>query len=196
MGRMARRCLISTMVVAALGVALVGCVSCFAFQCGIVRLTGRQWVVVHMGDGLLRLFWVSSQVDRELAVSPNRRFVRLHTDDWGPPALSAGGTRPAVYGISLARRGQVAPFGLQWKRPIVPSAGSSAAVHSSMVRAPAWVPVVLLLAYPTLAYIRGPIQTRRRRRRNECVRCGYSLVGLPEPRCPECGRPIEPLTPV
>ncbi len=25
------------------------------------------------------------------------------------------------------------------------------------------------------------------RRRNECVQCGYSLRGLTEPRCPECG---------
>lgn len=25
-----------------------------------------------------------------------------------------------------------------------------------------------------------------------CARCGYSLRGLPEPRCPECGRPFDP----
>jgi hypothetical protein len=24
-----------------------------------------------------------------------------------------------------------------------------------------------------------------------CQRCGYSLRGLPEPRCPECGEPFE-----
>lgn len=24
-----------------------------------------------------------------------------------------------------------------------------------------------------------------------CVRCGYLLVGLPEPRCPECGTPFQ-----
>jgi hypothetical protein len=28
----------------------------------------------------------------------------------------------------------------------------------------------------------------RRRRRNECVTCGYSLIGNTSGRCPECGR--------
>lgn len=25
-----------------------------------------------------------------------------------------------------------------------------------------------------------------------CIGCGYLLYGLPEPRCPECGRPFDP----
>lgn len=26
----------------------------------------------------------------------------------------------------------------------------------------------------------------------QCTTCGYSLRGLPEPRCPECGTPFDP----
>src|SRR5256886_12732816 len=28
-----------------------------------------------------------------------------------------------------------------------------------------------------------------------CLDCGYSLFGLPTPRCPECGRDFDPLDP-
>src|SRR5207237_69883 len=28
-----------------------------------------------------------------------------------------------------------------------------------------------------------------------CLDCGYALWGLPEPRCPECGREFDPLDP-
>lgn len=31
----------------------------------------------------------------------------------------------------------------------------------------------------------------RRRTMGRCTRCGYSLIGLTEPRCPECGTPFE-----
>jgi hypothetical protein len=35
------------------------------------------------------------------------------------------------------------------------------------------------------------IARRRRRKRGSCVHCGYSLTGLTEPRCPECGTPFD-----
>ena len=53
---------------------------------------------------------------------------------------------------------------------------------------PLWCPLLLVAAYPTLAFIRGPIRRHRRRKRNECIHCGYSLTGLTESRCPECGK--------
>jgi hypothetical protein len=44
--------------------------------------------------------------------------------------------------------------------------------------------------YPTIVIIRT-LRCRRRRKRGLCVACGYNLKGLPEPRCPECGREFE-----
>jgi MFS family permease len=32
----------------------------------------------------------------------------------------------------------------------------------------------------------------RRRREPRCANCGYLLYGLPQPRCPECGRKFDP----
>lgn len=55
-----------------------------------------------------------------------------------------------------------------------------------------WVPLVVLLLYPGLATARFLVRQRGRRKRGECLQCGYCLRGLVEPRCPECGRPFAP----
>ena len=55
---------------------------------------------------------------------------------------------------------------------------------------PLWMPFMLLAAYPTLAFIRGPLRRRRRRKRGECVACGYNLTGNVSGVCPECGAEI------
>jgi len=46
-------------------------------------------------------------------------------------------------------------------------------------------------AYPTVVLFRGPIRRRRRRRRGLCLKCGYDVRLLTEPRCPECWTPTE-----
>jgi hypothetical protein len=52
---------------------------------------------------------------------------------------------------------------------------------------PFWLLFVLLALYPTLAFIRGPLRRRRRRRKGLCVACGYDLTGNVSGVCPECG---------
>ena len=52
---------------------------------------------------------------------------------------------------------------------------------------PLWMPFVIFSAYPTIAFIRGPLRRYRRRKRGLCVTCGYDLRGSPG-RCPECGK--------
>lgn len=58
------------------------------------------------------------------------------------------------------------------------------------VAVPFWLLIVLLSAYPMSSFVRGPARKWRRRKRALCVRCGYNLTGLTEPRCPECRRTI------
>ena len=54
-------------------------------------------------------------------------------------------------------------------------------------RVPLWLPTILLAACPTLAFIGGPFRRHRRRRRGECIGCGYDLTGNESGVCPECG---------
>ncbi len=51
---------------------------------------------------------------------------------------------------------------------------------------PLWIPTLLFLTL-TIAFMRGPLRRRGRRRKGLCLTCGYDLRGTPE-RCPECGR--------
>ena len=53
---------------------------------------------------------------------------------------------------------------------------------------PIWYPLGACMSAPVWLLVRGPVRRQRRRRRHECEQCGYSLVGLTAPRCPECGR--------
>ena len=55
-------------------------------------------------------------------------------------------------------------------------------------QAPLLPPLVALIAWPVVALVRGPLREHRRQKLHQCLHCGYSLHGLPEPRCPECGR--------
>jgi hypothetical protein len=61
-------------------------------------------------------------------------------------------------------------------------------VVASGVGGPFWAALALLWIWPAVAFVRGPARRWRRRRASRCTRCGYPLTGLPEPRCPECGK--------
>jgi hypothetical protein len=67
-------------------------------------------------------------------------------------------------------------------------------LRASGVGVPFWLVFAMLAIGPTAAFMRGPLRRRRRRKRGECIHCGYSLTGLTELRCPECGRPFTPHT--
>lgn len=55
------------------------------------------------------------------------------------------------------------------------------------VRAPSFLVVISLLAYPLFAFVTGPYRRFRRRRNGQCIHCGYDLAGNVSGVCPECG---------
>ena len=58
------------------------------------------------------------------------------------------------------------------------------------VSAPLWGLAILFSLYPTVGFIRAPVQRWRRRKRGVCVRCGYNLTGNVSGVCPECGTEV------
>jgi hypothetical protein len=74
---------------------------------------------------------------------------------------------------------------LSWYSFSIYSYDEQGFVHSG-ISFPLWIAFLFFASITTiLAY--GPLRRRRRRKRNQCIHCGYNLIGLPEPRCPECG---------
>jgi predicted amidophosphoribosyltransferase len=63
--------------------------------------------------------------------------------------------------------------------------------RSYSVSVPLWFLCLALGAYPTVAFVRGPLRRRRRRKRGLCVNCAYDLTGNVSGICPECGARVE-----
>ena len=51
-----------------------------------------------------------------------------------------------------------------------------------------------VLLAPQVLSLPATILANRRRKRGQCLSCGYSLTGNESGVCPECGRKIKPLT--
>ena len=62
--------------------------------------------------------------------------------------------------------------------------------YAGIAMMPIWLPLAALAAYPTIAFIRGPVRRYRRRRRGLCLKCGYDLTSNVTGVCSECGTEV------
>ncbi len=60
------------------------------------------------------------------------------------------------------------------------------------LRVPLWCLCLLTAPYPAIVLVRGPIRRWYRRRRHQCLTCGYHLQGNLSGVCPECGTAVAP----
>jgi hypothetical protein len=67
--------------------------------------------------------------------------------------------------------------------------GYKGTIHQ-LIEIPMWQPIILFMAYPTVAFIQGPFRRIRRRRKGLCQKCGYNLTGNVTGVCSECGERI------
>jgi len=185
------------LLMAALTLAVFGVIGFFRPVRQPLCLQDRNWALLHFYDGRVRLFWIHSP-DRPITVDtyPYGPHFRVKTTIGEAPPEEAANAAPvpppeARAMIRVGDRRSVPDFGgrIHWSLPM--SVPNKIPVYVTYIRLPVWLPVAVLMISPIL-WVRNKLWlTRYRSRRNECVHCGYSLLHLPEPRCPECGTAVE-----
>ena len=83
----------------------------------------------------------------------------------------------------LERDRSIFGLGIRWHASHM-GASDQRCVAASL---PLWVIVEAILLVHGIRLVRTTLLVRRRRRRNECESCGYSLTGASSAACPECG---------
>ncbi len=189
----------TALVMLAIAVAGLGCVSFFQPVNWPFSVRSGDWGVLHFYDGRVRLFWIQSPEAPILVAAnefgPDIRIKSIYDDVPLLPRDAAGPEPPRIGErrgrVRIGNRRSVPDFGGRWTWDPWVASNTSPPIQVNYFRLPVWVPVGLLLLSPIRGVVRGPWVQRRRQRRNQCTQCGYSLKGLPEPRCPECGSDIE-----
>lgn len=164
---MIRKTIIVVLTLAAFGAAGVWLASCTIVGQGFEQYEGVHGVSQTFRYGGGSVGWGASDATGRSALSLIL-CTRLDSSD-------------------VVQEGLVDFAGFGWSRLVMPYQGGRVLNRSLLM--PAWAPVVLFAAYPTIAFIRGPLRRWRRRRTGRCIRCGYDLTGNASGRCPECGQP-------
>lgn len=163
---MIRRAVIVILTLAAVGTCMLDLLS------GSVQPTGRLYSAIG-GD---KACWVEFTVK-------DHALHYYHPGRWG---------EPHSIGPSL-----VATVMQSWVRfaPFVKSSVLIPFVSHHVywqIEVPLWMPSLAFATYPAFVFLMRSRRRRSYRRRHGlCIECGYNLTGLPEPRCPECGREFD-----
>ncbi|UCE59219.1 MAG: hypothetical protein JSU63_17465 [Phycisphaerales bacterium] len=134
----------------------------------------EQWTQVRVNGRYVRHY------DYKLGLSVNVRRISVSCSWW-----TEGLTRSKV------KEGRVEYLGFGTARSKPKGCGLHESLYvSRSVWSPVWFPLLLFGAYPTIAYIRGPLRRWRRRRKGLCLGCGYNLTGNVSGVCSECGETV------
>jgi hypothetical protein len=130
-----------------------------------------------------------------LAVRGDRMVAHFwrYTNNPPAPASRRLGVTPVLVYEREVKRGATS-LSYTWIDPC-PHGLSASATRGTLVTRQVemtlWLPLLVFLLFPVVAFIRGPVRRWRRRKRGECVACGYDLTGNVSGICPECGAEIQ-----
>lgn len=136
--------------------------------------------------------WVDSYRDRWAGLTPERKEIIEYLEELGYP----GGHDPTAW-IGLKVSYEPVPREIirlrayQGSISILYDSGFLCKLRQRTL--PIWLLLIIFVAYPMLwLTTHGPLRRYRRRRRNQCVKCGYDLTGNVSGVCPECGHRTSP----
>ena len=185
------------------------------FALGAVLMPG-VWAISYTGlhmDLNRRLLkntpWLSSRNKYAAFVLGRRLFAYSSLEIWAHDGLlEFSYTSPLATGITVATQ-EFEMGGFRWQqgaRPTIRFCGTGMLTPTpaklgalgttnelaSILQVPCWFIFILVSGWPAVAFVRGPYRRARRLADGCCLKCGYNLTGLVDPRCPECGTPLPP----
>ena len=153
---------------------------------------GNWRLCFYARDTIARAFWFQQHESMSLDLRSAERGDTLLFD-------TASGSK---YGeLHFLTRELLGSKGLPYHKVRVPYHGVSRVnlsargtrlppVSVTVVRTSMWTLLLILTAYPALAFIRGPVRRYCRHKRGLCLACGYDLTGNESGVCSECGTTI------
>ncbi len=205
---MIRKAVIVVLTLGAVGTVAVGVRSYSKVIRKEVRIGDLDRLYSHFNDGFVRVFWIKADEEISLIAEPWPPTWPSSEVVIGPPApllvrkmpdehlhVLHSGENCQCQRLTLSSAESLRSYGLPlhgavWLRRWPTLSPGCPLIYYSLLRTRAWVVAVVLAAYPTVAFICGPLRRSRRRRKGSCVKCGYDLTGNVTGVCPECGTEI------
>lgn len=197
---MMRKIILSLLIIAAVNTAAIRVLNARAPFGGVggvgVALAPRVWVWVAAEEGNWMLFCLrSTDPEASAAIDAARtgRLWRVRYEDLTCYATHGGWVLPyrglawRVATDSFPET-HLGPNGYYTGKGSIDVPGRNLNVFHLGV--PLWLTFLVLIAYPAVAFYRGPLRRYRRRRCGLCVACGYDLTGNVSGVCPECATEI------
>jgi len=160
--------------------------------CTQLWVTYRYTLLLHCERGHARLYWYSCENGLVIDIEPNYPLGTLRGTRLTPRTSNTCTYNGPVIVSPVRLREFGMPYHhLQRSKPVPPRMPGCPPVYSGYLRTPIGTITIIFAVFPTIAFIGGPLRRWHRLRRGLCASCGYSLQGLTDPRCPECGTVFE-----
>ncbi len=148
------------------------------------------WLTVESYRHTTNYYWAPTAHDDLIVTCAMGGITLNHFHSFVTPFPQRRSSReisPYADDAMKAARKTLTYFYFDWYAPVYQPSEYSGRV----IAMPLWLPFAVFAAYPTIAFIRGPLRRWRRQRRGLCAKCAYDLTGNESGVCSECGLKVK-----